>query len=149
MRMSMITGNRETVYDLAPVGKHTARELLAMLKEGKSTGWTLEPGDMTRYGLVLTPLEGRRDLCQAVGGGVGDGQDFILVTYTGGLDMGHGSQVVTKWAHPSHLHGALTANDHTARILAGFMRMVWHLLDHPDVDPRTFFMEEDAKVLLP
>lgn len=145
MKMSMVRGPKAQVFDLAPVGRNTATELLNWLRHGRSVGWTLEPGDMTRYGLVLTPLGGMRDLCQAVGGGVGDGSEYILVTYTGGLEMGHGSQVVTQWCHHTHLMGSLTDNDHTARIVAGLVRMVWHLMAHPEVEPGEYTFDEDVR----
>ncbi len=133
--------------DLDPIAEGGIRveDAIDSLRRGESVGWTIEPGDATRYRLILIPMWTRRDLRVAGGdGGVGRGERWLLV-----VKPGDGSACVPTFCTHYDLTGArdgprsFTKNEWTARIVAALVRGIWVLIDAPEIDPVTFTFDEE------
>ncbi len=142
-------GKVRRVFDLAPIkeGVMNLEQAINVIRRGEPVGWTMEPGDATRYRLILIPLWTRPDLRLAGGdGGVGRGERWLLV-----VKPGDGSACVPAFCTHYDLTGvrdgprSFTTNPWTARMVAALVRGIWVLIDEPEIDPFTFtFTEEGA-----
>lgn len=110
-----------------PVGQSIA-DVAKKLFDGLAVGVVLEPGDMTRYNIVLVGCWAPtiRSVCT----GTGDGGDYILVS-----KVGAGCAPIGRFDHWTSFFGreSVTQNEHTAQVLAEFLGRVWKALGEFEV----------------
>lgn len=139
MRVVVRGGDADRAMKLDPIPASGLDALHAIdaLRSGIPVGWTMEPGDMTRYRLMLIPLWTSPDLRLAAGdGGVGGCNRWLVV-----VKCGEGNAVVLPSCQPHDLEDAM-ANPWTRRLVSALVRGIWHLIDNPEVDPSTYVFEE-------
>lgn len=108
--------------DFNPVGS-TFQELATSLCRGSTVGVLIEPGDKTAYRFLLAPCW-EESIWPALGGGVGDGSDYLLVApMTGQPYPIHRSSGAGYIASKTHL------SDYTADVLRQFLELLWIEID--------------------
>ena len=102
--------------DLSPINR-TPGALRSFLGVGTPVKVVLEPGDMTRYVLLITPL---RDAFPEFGIPRDAIDEYLLVTYLS--DRGGPSVWIrSQGPYGTHDTSGLSSNVHTQRILAEFL----------------------------
>jgi len=138
--------NNETVmsFNLAPVDRSgiDARRSIQRLREGIAVGWTLEPGDMTCYRVMIMPCTAAPYARMAAGIGPGDAKDFLLMAYIS--DGSPFAGPVGRWCRHYDMTGRGIKNEWTARILSALVRGIFACLDNPAIDPNTYEFKEDV-----
>lgn len=113
-----------------PVGQ-TIKDVAKRLFDGAAVGVVLEPGDMTRYNLVLVGCWAPtiRSVCP----GTEDGGDYILVS-----KVGDGCEPIGRLDHWTSLQGrgSVTQNEHSAMVISEFLGHVWKAIDAREAEVR-------------
>ncbi len=131
--MKMTIDGRELNLDpIADSGIGVGRAV-TMLRSGQAVGWTMEPGDMTRYKVLLVPCWSNVHTRVASGMDYGSAEAFILLTYVS--DTMPLSRPVGRYCGHWDLTDYGITNEWTARVLAGLARGVWECLLDDGIDP--------------
>jgi hypothetical protein len=118
----------ERTLDLAPRNA-TLTELAVELSLGNAVGAVLEPGDATRYDLLLVPCW--TESVSPVAVGTGDRGGYLLV----GIVAGSQLAVLPRHAHWTYVLEKLRPhrdNEHSAAVVADFLDLVWAELERLD-----------------
>ncbi len=137
--MKMMIEGRELDLDPIAEGGIGVCEAIMLLRAGQPMGWTIEPGDMTRYKVLLIPCWSSPFITVVSGLGPGEADSFILLTYVSPTMPF--SQPVGRYCGHWDLTDCGVTNGHTARVLAGLARGVWACLLDEGLDPCEYKVE--------
>ena len=134
--MKMTIDGRELDLDPIAEGGIGVCEAIMLLRSGQPMGWTIEPGDMTRYRVLLVPCWSSPFIMVASGMDYGSANAFILLIYVSPTMPF--AQPVGRYCGHWDLTGYGIKNEHTARVLAGLTRGVWACLLDKELNPATY-----------
>jgi len=134
--MKLMMDDRELNLDPIAVGGIGPCEAIMLLRAGQPVGWTIEPGDMTRYKVLLVPCWSSPHMSVVSGISGPDVNAFILLTYVS--DTMPFSRAVGQWCQQYDLVDHGIKNEWTARMLSALVRAIFTCLMDDSIDPAEY-----------